>query len=91
MVTVAYGSVTGLGNQRNISSNAGVSEAQLLLVTGSVHRSATGDINADGYDDLIIGVPGEYRCWPRVCGAVGGINIIYGSENGLTSAKATNI
>ena len=87
MVTVAYGSVTGLGNQQIFHQNTGGIGG--AAATGDRFGSslATGDINADGFDDLIIGVPGEYRCWPRVCGAVGGINIIYGSANGLTSAN----
>ena len=82
MVTVAYGSVTGLGNQQIFHQNTGGIGG--AAATGDRFGSslATGDINADGFDDLIIGVPGEYRCWPRVCGAVGGINIIYGSANG---------
>ena len=86
MVTVAYGSATGLENQQVFHQNTpgigGVASAGELF--GS--SLATGDINADGFDDLIIGVPGEYRCWTRVCGSVGNINVIYGSANGLTSA-----
>jgi hypothetical protein len=48
---------------------------------------ASGDLNADGYDDAIIGVPGEYRCWPAigVCGDVGAVHILFGSANGITS------
>ena len=47
---------------------------------------ASGDVNVDGFDDVIVGVPGEYRCWTRVCGAVGAINVIYGTAEGLSSA-----
>ena len=87
MVTIAYGSATGLGNQQIFHQNsAGVS--------GSVSSNerfgasvASGDLNADGYDDVVIGVPGEFRCWNAidVCGDVGGINILYGSANGITA------
>ena len=87
MVTVAYGSVTGLGNQQIFHQNTGGIGGAAAAGDRFGSSLATGDINADGFDDLIIGVPGEYRCWPRVCGAVGGINIIYGSANGLTSAN----
>ena len=87
MVTVAYGSATGLGNQQIFHQNTGGIGGAAAAGDRFGSSLATGDINADGFDDLIIGVPGEYRCWPRVCGAVGGINIIYGSANGLTSAN----
>ena len=57
MVTIAYGSATGLGNQQIFHQNsAGVS--------GSVSSNerfgafASGDLNADGYDDVVIGVTG---------------------------------
>lgn len=44
---------------------------------------ASGDLNADGYTDLVIGVPGE----SVPLGAIGGaIHIIYGSETGLNNA-----
>ena len=46
---------------------------------------ASGDIDNDGFDDVIIGVPGDYRCWTRVCGAVGAINVLYGTDNGLSA------
>ena len=54
---------------------------------------AVGDMDADGYDDLVVGVPGEYY-WPNnrfctirgadACGHVGAINVIYGSPTGLS-------
>ncbi len=41
---------------------------------------ACGDFDADGYDDLAIGVPGD-----RVGGARGGaVNVLYGSSSGLS-------
>ena len=86
MVTIAYGSNSGLTNPQIFHQNsAGVS--------GSVSSNerfgasvTSGDINGDGYDDVVIGVPGEYRCWSDtgVCGDVGAINILYGSANGIT-------
>jgi hypothetical protein len=44
---------------------------------------AAGDFNGDGYDDLAIGSPCEDGGGFRNSGAV---NVIYGSEDGLTSA-----
>ena len=54
---------------------------------------ATGDINADGYDDVVVGAPQDYY-WPNdrycakySCGPVGSINVIFGSSNGLTGSN----
>lgn len=44
---------------------------------------ATGDFDADGYDDLVIGAPGEGIGDADHAGAV---QVLYGSESGLTSA-----
>ncbi len=44
---------------------------------------AHGDFNNDGYDDLAIGVPGEDIGTAIDAGAV---NVLYGSDNGLTAA-----
>ena len=86
VVQIYYGGSTSFSDgpvfHQNTPGIGGVASAGELF--GS--SLATGDINADGFDDLIIGVPGEYRCWTRVCGSVGNINVIYGSANGLTSA-----
>ena len=52
---------------------------------------ATGDINADGYDDAVAGAPQDYYCQTSVgavsCGPVGSINVIFGSSNGLTGSN----
>ena len=44
---------------------------------------ATGDFNGDGYDDLAVGSP-EYYISSSV-GDGGAVNVIYGSEDGLSS------
>jgi len=46
---------------------------------------ATGDFNGDGYDDLVIGTPGEDL--GKVNNA-GKVNVLRGSQNGLTQQKS---
>lgn len=82
LVMVTYGSSSGLENPENIYQNSpgvrGGSEPGDLF--GS--SLATGDINGDGYDDLVVGVPGEGIGSRNDAGA---INILYGSASGITS------
>lgn len=42
---------------------------------------ATGDIDGDGFDDLVVGVPGDDQAMQH---AAGSIHVIYGSSEGLT-------
>ena len=82
LVMVTYGSSNGLENPENIYQNTpgvkGGSEPGDLF--GS--SLATGDINGDGYDDLVVGVPGEGIGSRDDAGA---INILYGSASGITA------
>ncbi|HSE42161.1 MAG TPA: FG-GAP repeat protein, partial [Acidobacteriota bacterium] len=51
---------------------------------------ATGDFNDDGYDDLAVGVPGDDWVNPLLFtfrDKAGGVNVFYGSSNGITSAN----
>jgi len=45
---------------------------------------AVGDFNNDSFDDLAIGVPNEDRENPTVITDTGVINVVYGSESGIT-------
>jgi len=92
-ITVAYGGADGFPSIQEIHQDtnwiAGIAHADDRF--GSA--LAVGDMNADGYDDLVIGVPGEYYypndrfCnyrGPEACGSVGAINVLYGAPNGLS-------
>jgi disulfide bond formation protein DsbB len=83
-VNVLYGSSSGLssvGNQmwhQNSPGILGLSETDDRF--GSA--LSVGDFDNDGYDDLVIGVPGEDIGTASSSGAV---NILYGSSSGLSS------
>ncbi|MCP3974578.1 MAG: peptidoglycan DD-metalloendopeptidase family protein [bacterium] len=84
-VTVLYGSTDGLGTAR----------AQLLTqgtpgVDGQTnsdeefgYATGCGDINSDGFDDLIVGVPGDANGGNADAGSV---NLVLGSSNGLVAS-----
>jgi hypothetical protein len=48
------------------------------------HSVAAGDVNGDGYDDLVVGVPDESQ------GTIdsGAVSVIYGSSSGLSASSA---
>ncbi len=81
IITVAYGSSTGLTNPVNLhqySPGVGTNSESGDLFGAAL---ASGDINGDGYDDVIVGVPGEGISKRDRAGAV---HVIYGSAAGLT-------
>jgi len=87
VVNVFYGSAAGL-------QFVGSQEWQ-QDTPGMMHRSArddlfgfalgAGDLNGDGYDDLIVGVPGNSGGNPDIY-RMGMVSTILGSANGLTAA-----
>jgi hypothetical protein len=89
-VFVLYGGPGGLSNagqqvwHQNRDGLAGLIEANDRL--GSA--LAAGDLDGDGYDDLAIGVP--YEDVGDVVDA-GGVNLLYGSASGLTTATRPNV
>ncbi|MEU6122551.1 esterase [Streptomyces sp. NPDC047123] len=87
LVTVQYGSTRGIGTSgaaRFSQSTAGVSGA--AEAGDSFGKAvATGDLDGDGYDDAIIGIPGEDL--GDITDA-GGVAILWGSKNGLKGAAS---
>jgi len=87
IITVAYGSTSGLTSPMNIhqySPGVGTNSESGDLFGAAL---ASGDINGDGYDDVVVGVPGEGIGWgSRARSNAGAVHILYGSASGLTGA-----
>ncbi|MFJ6573749.1 esterase [Streptomyces sp. NPDC091292] len=87
LVTVQYGSPKGIGTKnvaRFSQSTAGVSGA----AEAGDHFGqavATGDLDGDGYDDALIGIPGEDLYEGK---DAGGVAVLWGSKAGLTGAAS---
>lgn len=87
LVTVQYGSTRGIGTRdvaRFSQSTAGVSGAA-EAGDGFGTAVATGDLDADGYDDAVIGIPGE-DLGDRA--DAGGAAVLWGSRQGLSGAAS---
>ena len=92
-IQIFYGSESGFPNITTLHQDA-------PKIGGVVHAGdlfgasiAAGDINADGYDDIVVGAPQDYY-WPNEsycekysCGQVGSVNVIFGSSAGLTGSN----
>lgn len=87
IVQILYGAATGLtaaGNQLWYQDSRGVpGEAEASDSFGQV--LAAGNLNADAYDDLVVGVPEEDADDVSDAGAV---NIFFGSSGGITADNA---
>ncbi|UFQ14182.1 MULTISPECIES: integrin alpha [Streptomyces] len=87
LVTVQYGSTRGIGTtnvDRFSQATAGMAGA---AEAGDAFGKAlaTGDLDADGYDDAIVGIPGEDLGDQA---DAGGVAVLWGSKDGLTGAAS---
>jgi hypothetical protein len=90
-VNVIYGGTNGLaanagpGNQVWNQDSTGVEDnAEARDWFG--RWSGVGDLNNDGYDDLVLGHPGEdLGSGPERIDSTGAINVLYGGPNGLSA------
>ncbi|MGW7267395.1 esterase [Streptomyces sp. NPDC054842] len=82
LVTVQYGSSRGIGTAnaaRFSQSTSGVAGAA-EPADGFGTSVATGDLDGDGYDDAIVGIPGEDLGTVK---DAGGVAVLWGSASGL--------
>lgn len=86
-VIVFYGTASGLsaaGQQAFNEDNAGL-EDTCESSDEFGFSLVVGDFDADGYDDLVIGVPGESFGSGGIVPAAGALHIVHGSASGLST------
>ncbi|MFF8941740.1 FG-GAP and VCBS repeat-containing protein [Streptomyces sp. NPDC014864] len=85
MVTVQYGGPKGIGTIRAKAFSQNSTGVPGAAETGDGFGTslATGDLDGDGYDDAIIGIPGEDL---GTVANAGGAVILWGTPNGLTGS-----
>ena len=83
LINVIYGSSSGLSDieDQAFHQDFGSIEGGVEAGDSFGYSIATGDLNGDGYTDLVVGVPGESIGNIENAGAV---NIIYGGSLGLS-------
>ncbi|OKJ97244.1 FG-GAP repeat protein [Streptomyces sp. CB02400] len=95
-VTVQYGAASGIGTATSIPRvRTAVFGQATAGVPGSAESGdgfgtavATGDLDADGYDDAIVAAPGEDE---GSLSDAGRVTVLYGSPAGLTPARSTTL
>ena len=94
-VTVQYGAANGMGTNASVpGARTAVFSQSTAGVPGTSEADdafgsavATGDLDGDGYDDAIIGAPGEDVGTRESAGRV---TVLYGSRTGLGAARTVS-
>ncbi|MFF7445517.1 MULTISPECIES: FG-GAP repeat protein [unclassified Streptomyces] len=95
-VTVQYGAPNGIGTNATVpkgrvqvvsQSTAGVSGTS-ETGDGFGRAVATGDLDGDGYDDAVVGTPGEDEGGVEDAGRV---SVLYGSAKGLGAEQTASV
>lgn len=88
LVTVQYGSSRGIG-----TTNVGRFSQSTTGVAGAAEAGdgfgtavTTGDLDGDGYDDAVVGIPGEDL---TDAADAGGLVVLWGSDRGLSGAASS--
>ncbi|WNI26182.1 FG-GAP repeat protein [Streptomyces sp. ITFR-16] len=86
-VTVQYGASTGIGTTRSAVFSQNSAGVRGAAEAGDAFGAAlaTGDLDGDGYDDAIVGVPGEDV---EPLADAGGAVVLWGSPQGLSGADS---
>ncbi|MER7485574.1 FG-GAP repeat protein [Streptomyces sp. NPDC126497] len=95
-VTVQYGAASGIGTATSLPRvRTAVFGQATAGVPGTAESGdgfgtavATGDLDADGYDDAIVAAPGEDE---GSVGDAGRVTVLYGSRTGLTPARSVSL
>ncbi|WP_329122058.1 esterase [Streptomyces sp. NBC_01353] len=87
LVTVQYGSSRGIGTSRAAVFSQNTAGVPGAAETGDAFGKAvaTGDLDGDGYDDAIVGAPGEDI---GTIADAGGAVILWGSPKGLVGSRS---
>ncbi|MFD7324528.1 esterase [Streptomyces sp. NPDC059875] len=90
LVTVQYGSSRGIGTTRAavLSQNTAGVPGTAETADAFGQAVATGDLDGDGYDDAIVGVPGEDI---GTTVDAGGAVILWGSPQGLVGTRSQGL
>ena len=83
---ITYGSSTGPDGTTTITQNTGNVPGGSEKGDGFASELDLGDINGDGYQDLLVGTPGEDLGGVKDTGA---LTVLYGSASGLDTTSGT--